>query len=259
MIEDDIEDASVRAGAALRPFGCPRELETDRIIIVTNFTTKKRCVARRSTRPGRHRAKSVQASSARARPGGGAAVAGPRPRSARLCHEIPGHTGILISEFAISGIVLAYFTRLRTAVRTATGSSTHSGLRAPRERRPSRRATRASSAGRRQNSRQWNHATQRHAHALRSPRGQGRQTCGVMRTRAKRPRVARASKSICTHAGRLQGNHRPPPAAACFSLSLCLSVSVSVSLSLSRTHSLSRLAGCATRCTALKAQYVTNT
>jgi hypothetical protein len=32
MIEDDIEDASVRAGAALRPFGCPRELETDRII-----------------------------------------------------------------------------------------------------------------------------------------------------------------------------------------------------------------------------------
>ena len=51
MIEDDIEDASVRAGAALRPFGCPRELETDRIIIVTNFTTLKN-VARRSTRPG---------------------------------------------------------------------------------------------------------------------------------------------------------------------------------------------------------------
>jgi len=40
MIEDDIEDASVRAGAALRPFGCPRELETDRIITVTNLTTK---------------------------------------------------------------------------------------------------------------------------------------------------------------------------------------------------------------------------
>ena len=101
--------------------------------------------------------------------------------------------------------------------------------------------------------------TRRSRRACRTPLAQGRKTCGVMRTRAKRPRVAHASKSICTHAGRLQGNHRPAPAAACFSLSLCLSVSVSLSLSLSRMHSLSRLAGCATRCTALKAQYVTNT
>ena len=78
-----------------------RSVVRDRSDNNSHKLTKKR--RRRSSldrpAPGGHRAKSVQASSARARPGGGAAVAGPRPRSARLCHEIPGHTGILIRNF----------------------------------------------------------------------------------------------------------------------------------------------------------------
>ena len=36
VIEDDIEDASVRAGAALRPFSVVREVEMTDRIIVTN-------------------------------------------------------------------------------------------------------------------------------------------------------------------------------------------------------------------------------
>ena len=254
MIEDDIEDASVRAGAALRPFGCPRELETDRIIIVTNFTTKKRR-SRRSTRPGTPR--EIRAS-----------VVGPSaPRRRRRGRRSPPAVGAALSRdtrtygnfnsaFAISGIVLHATTDrgpyryrvLYTQRLTRTkGEETIAPRHARILRRPPPKLASVESR----------HATPRTC----TPLAQGPGPADLWgHADARETPTRRTRQQEHLHSRRpAAGESPPPPAAACFSLSLCLSVSVSVSLSLSRTHSLSRLAGCATRCTALKAQYVTNT
>ena len=193
-------------------------------------------------RPAAHRAKSVQASSARARPGGGAAVAGPRPRSARLCHEIPGHTGILIRNLQYSGIFTLHdYGPVRTAGPLHTAAYAHQGRgdhrAAPRAHPPPAAAkTRVSGITPR-------NAT--HMHSARPGARAGRPVGSCGRARNAHASHAPARASALTPAG-CRGITAPPrPRRA--SLCLSVSLSLSLSLSLSRTHSLSRLAGCATR------------
>ena len=196
----------------------------------------------------------MQASSARARPGGGAAVAGPRPRSARLCHEIPGHTGILIRNLQFPELLHDYGPRsvprvLYTQRLTRTkGEETIAPRHARILRRPPPKLASVESR----------HATPRTC----TPLAQGPGPADLWgHADAREPPTRRTRQQEHLHSRRPAAGESPPPPGrgVLLSVSLSLCLCLCLSLSLSGTHSLSRLAGCATRCTALKAQYVTNT